>query len=456
MNQLAADPHRAHPSRPLPPGTLPAGVLAAAGALLGDCAASLPRLTGDVPTGTWTVDDDAATAHVLLPLVLAAANGLEPPRPTPAPIAAAGGGWLCFDPGPDDGATLATFLSVLADEHAAGAPALAAEAVARRAQEWRLPVTPFRSGLAPHGAAPDDPTHPTRPAGPPRAAACGAGVADPARPLTGVTVIDLTVMWAAPLATWLLAELGADVVKIEPRCRPDGLRAGPRPAHAGPGDGAHFVALDRGKRHAELDLRVRADHRAFLALVAQADVVIDNFSRRVRPNLGIDTASLAALRPGLIDVSLHAYGAASPEADWVAYGGGVHATSGLAAPRPVPNGMDGTVPQRSGGADQFSADQFSADQFCTAPVAYPDPLAGFALLHTVLLALEARSSGGGPGGAFEVTLAGAAELAAQGAVRAPGTARQGVALAELVQRAAAACEVVDGCLVPRSPLRWQP
>jgi crotonobetainyl-CoA:carnitine CoA-transferase CaiB-like acyl-CoA transferase len=167
-----------------------------------------------------------------------------------------------------------------------------------------------------------------------------------------VRVVDMTVMWAGPLATRKLAELGADVVKVEPGCRLDGTRGGPM-----------YEALNAGKRRVDLDLRDAEQRGEFVAMVATADVVIDNFSPRVMPNLGLTHAELTAIKPDIITVSMPAFPAGSPWRDRVSYGVGVHALSGL-----------GHVGTDDDGTEMYEA----------PPVAYPDALAGLAAFGTVL------------------------------------------------------------------------
>lgn len=240
-----------------------------------------------------------------------------------------GAGWVCADLGsPGDGEAFERLLGVL------GPGPHDPEEVAERAQEWRLPVTPYRS-------------HRRR-----TRHRCGPPAAG--RPLAGARVVDLTSMWAGPLATQLLAQAGAQVDTIEGSCRPDGLRGTP----------AMFEWLAAGKRRHDLDLR-RADGRArMLDLVADADVVVESFSPRVLPNLGIDLSALLPVNPEVLVVSMPAFAPSTPEQDWVAYGTGVHAASGL--------GVDG-------------------DGRAWAPsVTYPDPLGGLAAFATIC---AARASG---------------------------------------------------------------
>jgi crotonobetainyl-CoA:carnitine CoA-transferase CaiB-like acyl-CoA transferase len=187
-----------------------------------------------------------------------------------------------------------------------------------------------------------------------------------------VTVVDLTIMWSGPLATWLLHRLGARVVKVEPSCRFDGTRFSP--------GGRLFDALNAGKERADLDLRRTADRRAFDELVAAADLVVDNFSPRVAPNLRTTHRDLAAVNPTVLSLSLPAF-PPGPQRDWVSYGTGVHAASGL-----------GDV----GGA--------AAVGFAAPIVTYPDALGGLTAAVAALALVVARDRGARPGHA-EVALA---------------------------------------------------
>jgi crotonobetainyl-CoA:carnitine CoA-transferase CaiB-like acyl-CoA transferase len=126
----------------------------------------------------------------------------------------------------------------------------------------------------------------------------GAAASDAPGPLTGLRVLDLGTILAGPLAGCLLADLGADVVKVEP------------PA----GDGFRDLGFtyNRGMRSLAIDLRDPRGHDAFLGLVRRADVVIDNYRPGVLGRLGIDQAALERVRPGIVSLSITGYGEGGP------------------------------------------------------------------------------------------------------------------------------------------------
>ena len=157
-------------------------------------------------------------------------------------------------------------------------------------------------------------------------------------PLRGVRILDLTHVWAGPLGTRILADLGAEVVKIEaPTGR--GPRQFPRLNLGGwiggePGDDpwnrlAVFVKLQRNKRSVAIDLKTNAGRETFLELVAVADVVIENFSAGAMPALGLGYDALSRANPSLIYMAMPGYGKDGPYRDWVAFGPTVEAMSGI-------------------------------------------------------------------------------------------------------------------------------
>lgn len=225
------------------------------------------------------------------------------PAPTePRPVA---GGWVHDEVIDDDRPLLEAILSSRGTD--------GPEAVAEAAQQARLPVTPYRPLPSPDGPSRSTPS-PLRPPSPtgPTPASIAAGQDRP-------VVIDLSTHWAGPLGTSLLAQAGARVIKVDPDCRPDGFRTRP----------ALFHHLNGAKETIDLDLRRDDDRSRFERLLDQADLVVESFSRRVLPNLGYAPADLLRRWPDLALVSIKAFPAHRPEADWLAYGPGVHAASGL-------------------------------------------------------------------------------------------------------------------------------
>src|SRR3972149_6504184 len=165
-----------------------------------------------------------------------------------------------------------------------------------------------------------------------------------ALPLEGERIIDLTIVIAGPTATAALADLGAEVIKIENiNAR---LAGGPRtlpPAPGGEVDRPYnrvpaFHELNRGKKSLTLNLNQPEARDAFLRLVRVSDVVIENFSPRVMPNFGLTYEDLRAIRPDIIMVSMPALGSTGPLSTRTSFGPGIDAMSGLAHLTGFPDG----------------------------------------------------------------------------------------------------------------------
>jgi crotonobetainyl-CoA:carnitine CoA-transferase CaiB-like acyl-CoA transferase len=137
-------------------------------------------------------------------------------------------------------------------------------------------------------------------------------------PLAGVRVLDFTWVVAGPVTTRILADLGADVIKVE---RKDALDFGDR-------RGGLSGSLMRGKRSVVLDLRDARGVAIARALALCADVVVDNFSARVMPNLGLDYETLAREKPDIVCVRMSGYGLSGPDRDHVSYGPTLQALTG--------------------------------------------------------------------------------------------------------------------------------
>jgi len=145
--------------------------------------------------------------------------------------------------------------------------------------------------------------------------------------LQGITVIDLTRVVAGPCCTRTLADLGADVIKIEP---PDGdlLRRGV-PKAAGVAIG--FAQQNAGKRHLCIDLTKPAGQRIVTELCKNADILVENYRPGVADRLGLGYASLIEENPEIIYCSITGYGQTGPAAQRRAYAPVIHAELGLIA-----------------------------------------------------------------------------------------------------------------------------
>ena len=153
--------------------------------------------------------------------------------------------------------------------------------------------------------------------------------ADPADhlPLEGVRVADFSRVLAGPLATMLLADLGADVIKVERPDIGDDTRAW-GPPFVGE-DAAYFLSLNRNKRSVALDLQTSEGAAAARRIALSADVVIENFRPGLMARFGLDHDSLAAERPDLVTCSLIAFGEQGESASRPGYDIIVQALSGL-------------------------------------------------------------------------------------------------------------------------------
>ena len=157
-----------------------------------------------------------------------------------------------------------------------------------------------------------------------------ATAADNKGPLDGFRVLDLTHVLAGPFATSQLANLGAEVIKIE---APDALdmmrQEGPLSALAEQGMGIHFQSQSAGKKAITLNLKAEQGQRIFTQLVKSADVLVANYRRPSQLALGLDSATLREHNPRLITCSITGFGQTGPKADHPAYDNVIQAYSGL-------------------------------------------------------------------------------------------------------------------------------
>ena len=144
-------------------------------------------------------------------------------------------------------------------------------------------------------------------------------------PLAGIKVVDFSALLPGPLASLILAEAGAQVVKVE-RPAGDELRAyEPRFGAAGAG----FALLNRGKRSIVLDLKANGSKERLMPLLRSADVLIEQFRPGVMDRLGLGHAALAAINPRLIYCSITGYGQSGPKAQVAAHDLNYLAETGL-------------------------------------------------------------------------------------------------------------------------------
>lgn len=189
-------------------------------------------------------------------------------------------------------------------------------------------------------------------------------------PLEGVRVLDLTMMWAGPYATKMMGEMGAEVIKIESPRAWDNIRTlMPRTDQVeDPWNSAfYFAEYNHEKKSVTLDLAQQAGRDAFLRLVANSDVVIENYRADVMDKLGLTTDVLLGAKPDLIYVSMAGFGKTGGDRDNVGYGPIIEMMSGLMSL----SGYDADTPQKTG-------------------ISYGDPVAGLAAVGAVALALIAR------------------------------------------------------------------
>ena len=239
------------------------------------------------------------------------------------------------------------------------------------AEHWR-----FRGSFAPLG---DDAGSPQGPTLSFRFRFDGAKAPRPSGgshgPLTGVRVADFSMGWAGPLATRYLADLGADVLKIESHGRPDWWRGwevvealDPPPTEVQ----RNFMAVNRGKRGLDLDLASVRGKAADEHILQAADVVIDNQGPGVMDRLGLGPADQRRLRPAVVSISMPPFGRTGPLAGLRAYGSTVEQASGM----PFVNGHEAWPP-------------------CHQHVAYGDAVAGLYGAAAALIGLWGRDRLGG-------------------------------------------------------------
>ena len=166
------------------------------------------------------------------------------------------------------------------------------------------------------------------------------------KPLNGIKVIDLTHMLAGPYAGMVIADLGAEVVKIEPLVTGEMTRGLLKtdPNYSYKEFGAYFLTLNRNKKSVSLDLKSEIGLEIFYELVKSADVVLNNFSAGVVKKLKIDFETLNNINPKIITCSITGFGETGPHSSRPAYDQIVQAYSGGMSI----TGPDANTPTRAG------------------------------------------------------------------------------------------------------------
>jgi crotonobetainyl-CoA:carnitine CoA-transferase CaiB-like acyl-CoA transferase len=161
-------------------------------------------------------------------------------------------------------------------------------------------------------------------------------------PLANIRILDLTLIMAGPYCTLILADLGAEVIKIEKPGSGDGARG--VPPYFFEGESAYFIAMNRNKQSMTLDLKTGKGREIFYELAKNSDVVIDNFRPGVVKKLGVDYDTLKKINPRIICCSISGYGQTGPLNDRPAFDLIIQARGGIMSY----TGEPGQMPARMG------------------------------------------------------------------------------------------------------------
>ena len=198
-------------------------------------------------------------------------------------------------------------------------------------------------------------------------------------PLSHIRVLDLSRILAGPFAGQVLADLGADVIKVEHPARGDDTRSWGPPFAYGPdggrGDAAYFFAANRGKRSVRADISTPAGQQLVRDLAARSDVVLENYKVGGLARYGLDYDGLKAVKPDIVYCSITGFGQDGPRAHQAAYDYMIQAMGGLMSITGEADGHPGAGPQKVG-------------------VAVVDLLAGLYASTAILAALARRTETG--------------------------------------------------------------
>ncbi len=206
-------------------------------------------------------------------------------------------------------------------------------------------------------------------------------------PLAGIRVIDCSTVLAGPFATMLLADLGADVIKVEPS-EGDATRGWGPPwvgdEAAGTRTAAYFLSVNRNKRALRLDLRQAEGRDILRRLLAEADVLVENFRSGSFARLGFDDAAVAAINPGLVHLAISGFGSDGPDADKPGYD---------------------LIAQAAGGLMSITGERLAdGGRPLKVGVAISDVVTGLFAAVSILAGLLGRERGTAPGQRIDVSL----------------------------------------------------
>ncbi|MCC5902567.1 MAG: CoA transferase [Halomonas sp.] len=191
------------------------------------------------------------------------------------------------------------------------------------------------------------------------------------KPLAGIKVLDISRVLAGPWCGQMLADMGAEVIKVErPLCGDDTRHWGP-PWLSGSTESAYYLCANRGKRSVTVDMAKPEGQALIKQLAAQSDVLLENFKVGGLKKYGLDYASLKAINPGLIYCSITGFGQESPYAHRAGYDFMIQAMGGIMSLTGKPDGEPGGGPVKSG-------------------VAFTDIFTGLYAANAVLAALYQR------------------------------------------------------------------
>jgi crotonobetainyl-CoA:carnitine CoA-transferase CaiB-like acyl-CoA transferase len=158
------------------------------------------------------------------------------------------------------------------------------------------------------------------------------------KPLNGVRIVSVEQFGAGPYATMLLADLGAEVIKVENAAIGGDPSRKTGPYMLGPNDSEYFQAFNSNKKSVALDLRSDDGKAALMGLIASADAVVNNLRGDLPAKMGLDYKSLSAVTPSIVCVHLSAYGRDNERASWPGYDYLMQAESGLMSLTGEPDG----------------------------------------------------------------------------------------------------------------------